>query len=47
MLYVAGGEFPDGIASKQLLRFDPQLNKWEEMANMAFARSELGEDFSF
>lgn len=42
VLYIAGGEFPDGIASKALLRFDPQLNKWEEMASMAFARSELG-----
>ncbi|XP_037094385.1 kelch-like protein diablo [Pollicipes pollicipes] len=42
VMYVAGGEFPDGIASKQLLRFDPQINKWEEMASMAYARSELG-----
>ena len=42
MLYFAGGEFPDGIASNRLLRFDPQLNKWEEMASMAVARSELG-----
>ncbi|XP_043247543.1 kelch-like protein diablo isoform X2 [Amphibalanus amphitrite] len=42
VLYFAGGEFPDGNASNRLLRFDPQLNKWEEMASMAFARSELG-----
>ena len=42
-MYMAGGEYPDGSASKSVWRFDPRLNVWQEMAPMQTPRSELGE----
>ena len=41
-MYMAGGEYPDGSASKAVWRFDPVLNIWQEMAQMMTPRSELG-----
>ncbi|XP_059834926.1 kelch-like protein 20 isoform X3 [Hypanus sabinus] len=41
-LYVAGGEYPDGSASKDMWRYDPCYNMWHEMFPMNVARSELG-----
>lgn len=43
MLYLAGGEFPDGSASREMWRYDPCFDTWLEMAPMNVARSELGE----
>ncbi|XP_064476513.1 kelch-like protein 2 [Ornithodoros turicata] len=42
VLYLAGGEYPDGSASKAAWRFDPSTDSWSEMAPMNMARSELG-----
>lgn len=42
-LYLAGGEFPDGSASREMWRYDPCFDSWMEMAPMNVARSELGE----
>ena len=42
MMYMAGGEYPDGSASKSVWRFDPRTNSWQEMAPMNTPRSELG-----
>ncbi len=44
MLYLAGGEFPDGSASREMWRYDPCFDSWSEMAPMNVARSELGKD---
>jgi hypothetical protein len=41
-LYLAGGEFPDGSASRSMWRYDPVLDVWQEMAPMLVPRSELG-----
>lgn len=41
-LYLAGGEFPDGSASRSVWRYDPVLDIWQEMAPMLVSRSELG-----
>ncbi|XP_060882487.1 kelch-like protein 20 [Labrus mixtus] len=41
-LYLAGGEFPDGSASREMWRYDPCFDSWFEMAPMNVARSELG-----
>ena len=41
-LYLAGGEFPDGSASRSMWRFDQSLDSWMEMVPMNMARSELG-----
>ena len=41
-MYMAGGEYPDGSASRALWRYDPVLNSWHEMAPMQTPRSELG-----
>uniref|UniRef100_A0A1A7YXF9 BTB domain-containing protein n=1 Tax=Iconisemion striatum TaxID=60296 RepID=A0A1A7YXF9_9TELE len=41
-LYLAGGEFPDGSASREMWRYDPCFDSWMEMAPMNVARSELG-----
>ncbi|XP_003964679.2 kelch-like protein 20 [Takifugu rubripes] len=41
-LYLAGGEFPDGSASREMWRYDPCFDSWTEMAPMNVARSELG-----
>lgn len=41
-LYLAGGEFPDGSASRTVWRYDPVLDFWQEMASMLVPRSELG-----
>jgi N-acetylneuraminic acid mutarotase len=38
-LYMAGGEYPDGSASRAMWRFDPALNAWHEMAGMNVCRS--------
>lgn len=45
-LYLAGGEFPDGSASREMWRYDPCLDSWMEMAPMNVARSELGKAIS-
>ena len=39
---MAGGEFPDGSASRSMWRYDPCIDKWQEMASMNMPRSELG-----
>uniref|UniRef100_A0A8C5D4N4 Kelch-like protein 20 n=1 Tax=Gouania willdenowi TaxID=441366 RepID=A0A8C5D4N4_GOUWI len=41
-LYLAGGEFPDGSASREMWCYNPCFNSWMEMAPMNVARSELG-----
>ncbi|KAM9745214.1 kelch-like protein 24 isoform 1-T1 [Menidia menidia] len=41
-LYLAGGEFPDGSASREMWRYDSCFDSWMEMAPMNVARSELG-----
>nr|XP_020475518.1 kelch-like protein 20 isoform X2 [Monopterus albus] len=41
-LYLAGGEFPEGSASREMWRYDPRFDSWMEMAPMNVARSELG-----
>uniref|UniRef100_A0A8C8G862 BTB domain-containing protein n=1 Tax=Oncorhynchus tshawytscha TaxID=74940 RepID=A0A8C8G862_ONCTS len=46
-LYLAGGEFPDGSASREMWRYDPCFDSWLEMAPMNVARSELGKNQSF
>lgn len=47
VLYLAGGEFPDGSASREMWRYDPCFDSWLEMAPMNVARSELGEAQDF
>ncbi len=39
---MAGGEFPDGSASRSMWRYDPCFDSWQEMASMNSPRSELG-----
>ena len=39
---MAGGEYPDGSASRAVWRYDPVLDAWQEMADMRVPRSELG-----
>jgi len=41
-LYMAGGEFPDGSASRSMWRYDPCFDAWQEVASMNVPRSELG-----
>lgn len=41
-LYLAGGEYPDGNASRSVWRYDPCLDTWDEMQSMQTPRSELG-----
>ncbi|VDI02695.1 kelch-like protein 20, partial [Mytilus galloprovincialis] len=41
-LFLAGGEYPDGSANKSVMRYDPCLDVWTEVAPMNIARSELG-----
>ncbi|KAM6914036.1 kelch-like protein 24 isoform 2-T2 [Lycodopsis pacificus] len=41
-LYLAGGEFPDGSASREMWRYNPCFDSWMESAPMNVARSELG-----
>ncbi|XP_002730985.1 kelch-like protein 24 [Saccoglossus kowalevskii] len=41
-MYMSGGEFPDGSASKDVWRYDPSFDHWLEMAPMNVPRSELG-----
>ncbi len=41
-MYMSGGEYPDGSASKAVWRYDPRINVWQEMASMNTPRSELG-----
>ncbi|XP_056437887.1 kelch-like protein 20 isoform X2 [Gadus chalcogrammus] len=41
-MYLAGGEFPDGSASREMWRYDSCFDSWLEMAHMNVARSELG-----
>ena len=40
---MAGGEYPDGSASKAVWRYDPTLDVWQEVESMQKPRSELGE----
>ena len=47
LMYMAGGEYPDGSASQAFMRYDPVLDLWQEMANLRTPRSELGKIFSF
>ena len=42
-MYMAGGEYPDGSASKAVWRYDPTLDVWQEVESMQKPRSELGE----
>ncbi|XP_059898366.1 kelch-like protein 20 [Gadus macrocephalus] len=42
IMYLAGGEFPDGSASREMWRYDSCFDSWLEMAHMNVARSELG-----
>ena len=42
---MAGGEFPDGSASRSVWRYDPCFDTWMEMASMSLPRSELGEKY--
>lgn len=42
VLYMAGGEFPDGSVSRSMWRYDPVFDNWLEMASMNIPRSELG-----
>ncbi|KAG1650863.1 Kelch-like protein 2 [Nymphon striatum] len=42
MIYLAGGEFPDGSESKAMWRYDPVFDAWQEMQSMNTTRSELG-----
>lgn len=44
-MYVAGGEYPDGTASRSLWKYDPIFDQWHEMASMMMERSELGISF--
>ena len=41
-VYMAGGEYPDGSASKAVWRYDPTLDIWQEVESMQTPRSELG-----
>ncbi|XP_013395524.1 kelch-like protein diablo [Lingula anatina] len=41
-LYMAGGEFPDGSASRSMWRYDACFDNWLEMTPMNMPRSELG-----
>lgn len=41
-LFMAGGEFPDGSASKSFWRYDPGFDNWLELTSMNMPRSELG-----
>ena len=41
-MYMAGGEYPDGSASKAVWRYDPALDVWQEVESMHTTRSELG-----
>lgn len=42
VLYLSGGEFPDGSVTRCLWRYDPVLDEWHDLAPMKSARSELG-----
>ncbi|KAK9502604.1 hypothetical protein O3M35_011343 [Rhynocoris fuscipes] len=42
ILYLAGGEFPDGGPSRCVWRYDTVLDYWQEMEAMLVPRSELG-----
>ncbi|XP_076065534.1 kelch-like protein 24 isoform X2 [Oratosquilla oratoria] len=42
LLYLAGGEFPDGSVTRCLWRYDPVLDEWHDLAPMESPRSELG-----
>ena len=42
VLYISGGYTKDGY-SNRLLRFDPQVNQWEQMASMSRDRGGHGE----
>ena len=43
---MAGGEYPDGSASRAMWRFDPALNAWHEMAGMNVCRYVFDGSFS-
>lgn len=45
-LYLAGGEYPDGNASRSVWRYDPCLDTWDEMQSMQTPRSELGKSLN-
>ncbi|KAK3862834.1 hypothetical protein Pcinc_031337 [Petrolisthes cinctipes] len=42
VLYLAGGELPDGTVTRCLSRYDPVLDGWHDLAPMGQPRSELG-----
>ncbi|XP_066970554.1 kelch-like protein diablo isoform X2 [Macrobrachium rosenbergii] len=42
ILYLAGGEFPDGTVTRCLWRYEPVLDEWHDLAPMSKPRSELG-----
>nr|XP_014284323.1 kelch-like protein diablo isoform X2 [Halyomorpha halys] len=41
-IYLAGGEFPDGGPSRNVLRYEAVLDTWQEVEPMLVPRSELG-----
>jgi hypothetical protein len=43
----AGGEYPDGSASRAMWRYDPVLNTWHEMAPMNVCRYHLLNRFRY
>ena len=47
LLYLAGGEFPDGSVTRCLWRYDPVINEWQDLAPMEYPRSELGDVLGF
>lgn len=46
VLYLAGGELPDGTVTRCLSRYDPVLDGWHDLAPMGQPRSELGKAIS-
>ncbi|ROT77865.1 kelch-like protein diablo [Penaeus vannamei] len=42
VMYLAGGEFPDGTVTRCMWRYDPVLDEWHDLAPMSMPRSELG-----
>lgn len=42
ILYLAGGQYPDGSASRNVFKYDPIFDSWLEMSPMLVPRSELG-----
>ena len=41
-MYLCGGEYPDGSATRAVFRYDPVLDEWRDMASLHTQRSEVG-----